>query len=159
MLSKQSYRSADEPCFLMMPMVQAVSCVKAEVCRAWMAVSVSDTHAQLQAVEQYRSAYYICLLCLPTIFACYVCLLCLPTCLQDDVLRGGVIMAAFLHIASIPGSSRGLVEWGYGPECQVHLVLVETCHFCEVVHVGIIILRRQIVQVAIRVPTAGQQGN
>ena len=87
--------------------------------------------------------------------ACYV----LPTCLQDDVLCGGVIVAAFLHIASMPGPSRGFIEWGYGPECQVHLVLVETRHFCEVVHVGIIILRRQIVQFAIHVTTAAQQGN
>ena len=65
-------------------------------------------------------------------------------------------MAAFLHIASIPGSSRGLIEWRYGPECQVHLVLVETGHFCEVVHEGIVVLGRQIVQFAIHISTAEQ---
>lgn len=64
-------------------------------------------------------------------------------------------MAAFLPTGSMPGASRGLIEWGYGPECQVHLVLVEARYFCEVVHKGIIVLRRQIVQFAIHISTAG----
>ena len=131
--------------------------------------SSKAVQAAMLCADCNAPVHYVCLIaCLPTMsayngclphlpmFAYYLCLLCLPTCLQDDVLRGGVIVAAFLHIARMPGPSRGLIEWGYSPERQIHLVLVKSCHFCEIVHIGIIVLRRQIVQFAIHVATAAQ---
>lgn len=65
-------------------------------------------------------------------------------------------MAAFLYIASGPGAGRGLIEGRYGPECHVHLILVKCRYFSEVVHIVIVVLWRQVVQLAVRVSTAGQ---
>lgn len=65
-------------------------------------------------------------------------------------------MAALLHIASIPGAGRGLIEGRYGPECHVHLILVECSYFSQVIHKGVVVFWRQVVQLAVHVSTAGQ---
>lgn len=81
----------------------------------------------------------------------------MSACLQNDVLRRGIIVAAFLCVSSAPGTSIGLIEGLYGPESEVHLLLVEPHHLCEVVDERSVVLRRQVVLFTIHIATAGHQ--
>lgn len=65
-----------------------------------------------------------------------------------------LIMAALLVIAGLPIPGTGLIEGVYCSECQIHLMAVVANHLCEVIHICIIVVRRQVVLVAIDIATA-----
>jgi len=63
-------------------------------------------------------------------------------------------MTALLVIPSMPAPGERLIERLHSPKCEIHLMAVVPNHFCEVVHKCIVVLRCQVVLVAICVPTA-----
>lgn len=63
-------------------------------------------------------------------------------------------MAALLVIASMPGASTGLIERLQCSECEVHLMPVKGYHLRQVVHISIVVLRRQVIFGAVGVATA-----
>ena len=63
-------------------------------------------------------------------------------------------MTALLVIPSMPVPGERLIEWLHSAKCEVHLMAVVPNHLCEVVHECIIVLRCQVVLVAICIPTA-----
>lgn len=65
--------------------------------------------------------------------------------LQDNVLCCRVVVTALLIIASKPGMGTGLIEGFHCPKREVQLVLVEGDHLSQVVHKGIVVLRRKVV--------------
>lgn len=63
-------------------------------------------------------------------------------------------MTAFLVVPSMPAPGERLVERLHSPKREIHLMAVVPNHLCQVVHKCIIVLRCQIVLVAIFIPTA-----
>ncbi len=74
--------------------------------------------------------------------------------LQNNILSRRVIMTALLVIPSMPVPGERLIERLHSPKCEIHLMAVVPHHLCEVVHECIVVLRCQVVLVAIYIPTA-----
>ncbi len=63
-------------------------------------------------------------------------------------------MTALLVIPSMPIPGERLIEGLHSPKCEIHLMAIVPDHLCEVVHKCIVVLRCQVVLVAICIPTA-----
>jgi len=74
--------------------------------------------------------------------------------LQNNVLSRRVIMTALLVVPSMPVPGERLIERLHSPKRKIHLMAVVPNHLREIVHECIVVLRCQVVLVAICIPTA-----